>query len=98
MIAESGTGPKVYFSLAIVLAAVARHGKLPPQRHEELPPPRIAEERVNKRERITEGSTTNDPRGQVMKTPDNVAQMMRLRARGWGVKRIARQLGYGGRG
>lgn len=26
---------------------VARHGKLPPQRHEELPPPRIAEERVN---------------------------------------------------
>jgi hypothetical protein len=27
--------------------AVARHGKLPPQRHEELPPPRIAEERVN---------------------------------------------------
>ena len=33
-----------------------------------------------------------------MKTPDDVAQMMRLRARGWGVKRIARQLGYGGRG
>ena len=26
---------------------VARHGKLPPQRHEELPPPRIAEERAN---------------------------------------------------
>jgi hypothetical protein len=26
---------------------VARHGKLPPQRHEQLPPPRIAEERVN---------------------------------------------------
>ena len=26
---------------------VARHGKLPPRRHEELPPPRIAGERVN---------------------------------------------------
>ena len=28
---------------------VARHGKLPPRRHEELPPPWIAEERVNER-------------------------------------------------
>src|ERR1700684_877782 len=28
---------------------VARHGKLPPQRHEELPPPWIAEERANER-------------------------------------------------
>jgi hypothetical protein len=27
-----------------------------------------------------------------MKTPDDVAEMMRLRACGWGVKRIARQL------
>jgi hypothetical protein len=44
-------------------------------------------------ERITEGSPWNDPRGQVMKTPDDVAEMMRLRACGWGVKRIARQLG-----
>jgi hypothetical protein len=46
-----------------------------------------------KRERITEGSPWNDPRGQVMKTPHDVAEMMRLRACGWGVKRIARQLG-----
>lgn len=46
-----------------------------------------------KRERITEGSPWNDPRGQVMKTPDDMAEMMRLRACGWGVKRIARQLG-----
>ncbi|MGY3488192.1 hypothetical protein ACVW1C_006075 [Bradyrhizobium sp. USDA 4011] len=46
-----------------------------------------------KRERMTEGSPWNDPRGQVMKTPDDVAEMMRLRACGWGVKRIARQLG-----
>src|SRR5579884_2755081 len=30
-------------------AAVARHGKLPPRRHEELPPPWIAEERANER-------------------------------------------------
>src|ERR1700741_5569994 len=28
-----------------------------------------------------------------MKTPDDVAEMLRLRACGWGVKRIARQLG-----
>ncbi len=28
---------------------VARHGKLPPRRHEELPPPWLAEERANAR-------------------------------------------------
>ena len=44
-------------------------------------------------ERITETPSWNDPRGQVMKTPDDVAEMLRLRACGWGVKRIARQLG-----
>ena len=44
-------------------------------------------------ERITEGSSWIDPRGQVMKTPDDVAEMLRLRACGWGLKRIARQLG-----
>jgi hypothetical protein len=31
------------------LMPVARHGKLPPRRHEELPPPWIAEERANER-------------------------------------------------
>ena len=44
-------------------------------------------------ERITRGSSWSDPRGQVMKTPDDVAEMLRLRACGWGLKRIARQLG-----
>jgi hypothetical protein len=44
-------------------------------------------------ERITETPSWNDPRGQVMKTPDDVAEMLRLRACGWGVKRIARHLG-----
>ncbi|SED11903.1 helix-turn-helix domain-containing protein [Bradyrhizobium erythrophlei] len=46
-----------------------------------------------KQERITEGSPWSDPWGQVMKTPDDVAEMLRLRACGWGLKRIARQLG-----
>nr|WP_271610663.1 helix-turn-helix domain-containing protein [Bradyrhizobium sp. CCBAU 21359] len=46
-----------------------------------------------KQERITEGSLWSDPRGQLMKTPDEVAEMLRLRACGWGLKRIARQLG-----
>src|ERR1700749_2120326 len=46
-----------------------------------------------KEERITEGSSWSDPQGQVMKTPDDVAEMLRLRACGWGLKRIARQLG-----
>lgn len=46
-----------------------------------------------KQERITEGLPWSDPRGQVMKTPDDVAEMLRLRACGWGLKRIARQLG-----
>ncbi len=35
----------------------------------------------------------NDPRGEVMKTPDDVSAMVRLRACGWGIKRIARELG-----
>jgi hypothetical protein len=36
---------------------------------------------VNK-ERTTEGSSWIDPRGQVMKTPDDVAEMLRPRACG----------------
>ena len=44
-------------------------------------------------ERITESPSWNDPRGPVMKTPDDVAEMLRLKACGWGLKRIARQLG-----
>jgi transposase len=43
--------------------------------------------------RITETLSWNDPRGQVMKTPDDVSEMLRLKACGWGVKRIARELG-----
>ena len=45
-------------------------------------------------ERIT-GSALPDGvlRGQVMKTPDDVAAMMRLKSLGWGTKRIARELG-----
>lgn len=43
------------------------------------------------KERITEGSPWIHPRGLVMKTPDEVAEMLRLRACGWGLKRIARQ-------
>ena len=45
------------------------------------------------KERITGSPSWSDPRGQVMKTPDDVAEMLRLRACGWGLKRIARQLG-----
>ena len=44
-------------------------------------------------ERITGSPPWSDPRGQVMKTPDDVAEMLRLKACGWGLKRIARQLG-----
>ena len=44
-------------------------------------------------DRITQSPLWSDPRGQEMKTPDDVAEMLRLRACGWGVKRIARQLG-----
>lgn len=45
-------------------------------------------------ERIT-GSALQDEvlRGQVMKTPDDVAAMLRLKSLGWGSKRIARELG-----
>lgn len=44
-------------------------------------------------ERITRSPSWSDPRGQVMKTPDEVAEMVRLKACGWGIKRIARELG-----
>lgn len=43
--------------------------------------------------RITGSRSWSDPRGQEMKTPDDVAAMVRLKACGWGVKRIARELG-----
>jgi hypothetical protein len=43
--------------------------------------------------RITGSPSWNDPRGQVMKTPDDVSEMLRLKACGWGLKRIARELG-----
>ncbi len=43
--------------------------------------------------RITESPSWDDPRGQEMKTPDEVAAMVRLKACGWGIKRIARELG-----
>ena len=44
-------------------------------------------------ERITESPSWSDPRGQAMKTPDDVAEMLRLKGCGWGLKRIARELG-----
>lgn len=44
--------------------------------------------------RITETALQDEAlRGQVMKTPDDVEEMLRLRACGWGLKRIARELG-----
>ena len=45
-------------------------------------------------DQITDSPSVSDRRGQEMKTPDDVAEMMRLRACGFGVKRIARELGY----
>jgi transposase len=44
-------------------------------------------------ERITGSPSWNDPRGQVMKTPEDIEEMLRLKACGWGLKRIARELG-----
>lgn len=44
-------------------------------------------------ERITGSLSWIDPRGQVMKTPEDVDEMLRLKACGWGLKRIARELG-----
>ena len=37
----------------------------------------------------------SDPQGHVMKTPDDIAAMLRLKACGWGLKRIAAELGCG---
>lgn len=41
----------------------------------------------------TSPAEDDDPRGQVMKTPEDVEAMLRLKACGWGVKRIAREVG-----
>src|SRR3954464_11897124 len=38
-------------------------------------------------------SRAEGPRGDEMRTPDEVAAMLRLKALGWGIKRIARELG-----
>ncbi|WP_271612161.1 helix-turn-helix domain-containing protein [Bradyrhizobium sp. CCBAU 21362] len=46
-----------------------------------------------KQERITEGLPWSDSTGAGDEDSDDVAEMLRLRACGWGVKRIARQLG-----
>jgi transposase len=43
--------------------------------------------------RITESHPWIDSRGQAMKTPDDVEAMLRLKACGWGMKRIAAELG-----
>lgn len=34
-----------------------------------------------------------EPRGELMRAPDEVAAMVRLKALGWGVRRIATELG-----
>src|SRR3954453_13471749 len=39
------------------------------------------------------GSRAEVPWGDEMRTPDEVAAMLRLKALGWGIKRIARELG-----
>lgn len=44
-------------------------------------------------DRIGRNPSWIDPRGWEMKTPDDVAAMLRLKECGWGVKRIARELG-----
>jgi len=45
-------------------------------------------------ERITATALQDEVlRRQVMKTPDDVEEMLRLKACGWGLKRIARELG-----
>lgn len=44
-------------------------------------------------ERIAGSPSWNDPRGEAMKTPEDVAAMVRLKGCGWGIKRIARELG-----
>ena len=44
-------------------------------------------------ERIAESPSWSDPRREAMKTPDDVEEMLRLKACGWGVKRIAAELG-----
>ena len=43
--------------------------------------------------RIAESPSWSDPRREAMKTPDDVEEMLRLKACGWGVKRIAAELG-----
>ena len=43
--------------------------------------------------RVIQGSALDEVRRVRMRTPDEVAAMLALKARGWGVKRIAREFG-----
>jgi hypothetical protein len=40
--------------------------------------------------RITESPSWDDPRGQEMKTPEEVAAMVRLKACGWGINNLVK--------
>ena len=42
---------------------------------------------------VIQGSALDEARRVRMRTPDEVAAMLALKARGWGVKRIAREFG-----
>ena len=42
---------------------------------------------------VIQGSALDGARREPMRTPDEVAAMLALKARGWGVKRIARKFG-----
>ena len=70
---------------------VGRQIKLDPWRQQELDP--LTDEGGRMEELMQPFSRGDLPRREVTQTPDEVAGMLRLKGLGWGIKRIAKELG-----
>ena len=79
----------------LIMGSASRALENWPSASREIAPAWIARERAKERERTTEGSSRIDPPGKLMKTSNDVVEMLRQVACGWGLKRIAPQLGDG---
>jgi DNA-directed RNA polymerase specialized sigma24 family protein len=72
---------------------IGRQRKLHRQRHEELHHFDLNEEVPGMAESVDVAQRLERLRGDQMRTPDEVAAMLRLQALGWGERRIAGEMG-----
>src|SRR5512133_1338893 len=77
--------------MSVAGRGVGRQIKLDPWRRQELDP--LTDEEGRMEESMQPLSRGDLPRREVMQTPDGVAAMLRSKGLGWGIKRIAKELG-----